>query len=223
MCFSTAASFGSCAILAVAGVATLKKVEVSSQLLFAAIPIIFCIQQFIEGFVWITLTNHNYADWQNVPIYAFAFFAQVLWPVWVPLSFLLIEKSSNRKKVLLIFLIIGSLLSVYHAYCLLFYPTGAAITPYHIHYRLDFPQQYMMLNRIMYVLPVLIPPFISSLKKTSILGVLLLTSFLITKLYFDDYLISVWCFFAALVSAYVFLIMKDLKAKDNVSPVFTNM
>ena len=101
MCFSTIASFGSSAILAVAGIACVKKIQAPSQIMFAYIPIFFSIQQFTEGLVWVTLTNNNYQHWQAIPIYLFVFFAQVLWLVWIPLSFYLIEKSSNRKKALL--------------------------------------------------------------------------------------------------------------------------
>jgi hypothetical protein len=221
MCFSANASFVASAILGVVGVASIKKIQIPSQVMFACIPIVFSFQQFIEGFVWITLTNNNYTGKQKIPIYLFVIFAQVVWPIWVPLSFLLIEKNIHRKKVLSIIVGIGSLLSLYHLYCLIFYNVSATITPNHIYYDLDFPKEIFLILNCFYFLTIIIPPFVSSNKRMSILGILLFISFLITKLYFNDYIISVWCFFAALISAVVFLIMKNLKEEDRLLKLST--
>jgi hypothetical protein len=49
MCFSANASFGAGIILAVISVASLKKVQYSTHIYFAAIPLIFCIQQITKG------------------------------------------------------------------------------------------------------------------------------------------------------------------------------
>jgi len=214
MCFSAIASFGASAILAIAGVATLKKVKAPRQLLFALFPIVFSVQQLVEGFVWITLTNANYERWQSIPIYIFVFFAQVLWTTWVPLSFFLIEKNIIRRNILLGLVAIGSGISLFHFYNLIFFKVSASVRPYHIYYDLDFYLRHNLIIDILYLLTIILPPLISSIHRTYILGVLLFLSFLITKLYFSDYLISVWCFFAALISIVVLLIMRDLTEKN---------
>jgi hypothetical protein len=46
MCFSANASFGMGAVLMVAGIASVKKVNNLSQVIFAAIPLLFAVQQF---------------------------------------------------------------------------------------------------------------------------------------------------------------------------------
>ena len=51
MCFSATVNFGGSAVLGAAGVATLTKVKHRRELLFAAMPMLFAIHQFIEGFV----------------------------------------------------------------------------------------------------------------------------------------------------------------------------
>jgi hypothetical protein len=51
MCFSAAANFTGSGVLATAGVLTLTKVKHSRELLFASLPTLFAIHQFIEGFV----------------------------------------------------------------------------------------------------------------------------------------------------------------------------
>jgi hypothetical protein len=214
MCFSTSASFGASAILAIAGIASIKKVQAPSQLMFASIPIIFSIQQFTEGFVWLALINGTHKDLQRIPIYIFVVFAQVIWPVWVPLSILLIEKNGNRRKVFSLLVGVGLIISLYHIYCLASYHISATVSPYHINYELDFPLRHFAILGSFYLLTIIMPPFISSVKRMSLIGILLFTSFLISKLYFNDFVISVWCFFAALVSLLVFLIMRDLKGKN---------
>jgi uncharacterized membrane protein len=74
----------------------------------------------------------------------------------------------------------------------------------------------------LYYLPTIISPFVSSIKRTNLLGTSILISFLASKLFFEQYAISVWCFFAALMSVIVYVVVKDMKiASKNVkSPSF---
>src|ERR1041385_1006208 len=116
MCFSASASFGAGAILSVIGLASLKKVKSSSQIIFAAIPLIFAVQQITEGFLWLALSHQNFASMRQGTTYIFLFFAQIVWPVWVPFSILKLEKRDNRKKIEKLLTGIGMLVSTYLAY-----------------------------------------------------------------------------------------------------------
>ena len=55
MCFSATVNFAGGAVLGAAGVATLTKVRHRRELLFAAMPLLFAIHQYIGGFVWLGL------------------------------------------------------------------------------------------------------------------------------------------------------------------------
>jgi hypothetical protein len=211
MCFSTTASFGLSGILAVTGIISVRKVKVRSQYLFACIPFIFATQQLTEGFVWLSLSGTDFGSWQRLPTYVFLVFAQVIWPVWVPLSILLIEKIPVRRKIISVLLGIGCLLALYLSYCLIHCKVSSEITPYHIHYDLYFPAQYTTVIAVFYFLPIVITPFISGINRMHTLGVLIFISFLITRLFFSDFVISVWCFLAALVSFVVIRVMGDLR------------
>ena len=220
MCFSATASFGAGAILTVAGIAALRKVETKSQIPFAAIPVIFAFQQFTEGFVWLSLPYPDYNHWQKIPITIFLVIAQAVWPFWVPFSFLLIEKDEKRKKALKILVGLGSVVSIFLAYQVLFYPVSAAITPLHIQYTLHFPEStFSIAVTVFYFFATIVPPFLAGGKRMTSLGLLNLMSFTVTVVFFENYVISVWCFFAALISWEVFLAMKDL----NVQPKFTTI
>jgi hypothetical protein len=55
MCFSATANFVGSTALGGIGVVTLTKVKHPRELLFAALPVLFAVHQFIEGFVWLGL------------------------------------------------------------------------------------------------------------------------------------------------------------------------
>ena len=55
MCFSATANFAGSAVLGTIGVATLGEVKHRRAFLFGAMPLLFAIHQFIEGFVWLGL------------------------------------------------------------------------------------------------------------------------------------------------------------------------
>jgi hypothetical protein len=210
MCFSTSMSLGAGAALGVVGVLSLKRVRKPSQLAFAAIPLLFSIQQFSEAFVWLSLTNKQYEAWETMATNVFLFFAQALWPAWVPLSIGLFEKEAKPKKILAFLTGMGVLLAGYLTYCLLFYPVSALASAHHIAYSLDFPSQLINLSITLYVLSTIVPLFISSSKKIQLLGVAVLGSFVLTQLFYAYYFISVWCFFAAVVSGSILYLVTDM-------------
>lgn len=55
MCFSMEASFGASALLLGTGVAAAIKATSSPQRMLALIPLLFSVQQFAEGWLWLGL------------------------------------------------------------------------------------------------------------------------------------------------------------------------
>jgi hypothetical protein len=133
--------------------------------------------------------------------------ALVIWPVMLPLSVMIMEKLKKREKVLVSFLIVGALLSAYYAYCLLSYPIAPQIKSHHILYKGDFPKYLVTPAFIVYLTATLPPLFISSVRKISIMGVLIALSCLVSGIFFKETHTSVWCFFAALVSGVIYWII----------------
>lgn len=212
MCFSAEASFGASIVLAVVGVIAVRKVEVRSQLPFACIPLIFSLQQFSEGILWLSFHYKNLFFLRSISTYTFLIFAQIVWPTWVPISILLLEKEANRKKMLHITLGIGILLSSYLAYCYIFYDVKAEISNHHIQYNLDFPHtaSYLWLTGLFYFIPTVVSTIISSVHRMRILGLIILLSCVLTRMFTLNYFISIWCFFAAIISVMVAFIMSEL-------------
>jgi hypothetical protein len=215
MCFSPEASFAGGIVISAIGVFTVAKVHKSSQIMFAAIPLFFGVQQIIEGFLWITIPNSEFVKAREIFTYIFLIMADFLWPVMIPLSVLLMEENSKKKKNLRILLGLGILLSSYYAFCLIFFNVSPEISGYHIYYRTDFPSSLAMVAFIIYLIVTITPLFISSIKRTHILGILMFLSCLVTAIFFTQYLTSVWCFFAALISMVIYWILADSKRKFN--------
>ncbi|MGA3287901.1 MAG: DUF6629 family protein [Bacteroidota bacterium] len=215
MCFSAEASFAGGVIISTIGVATVKEVHKPSQLVFASIPLFFGAQQITEGCLWLTLPNPEYGTVQIFSKYIFLIMAEVLWPMMIPLSVLFMEENKKRKRILRILLFMGVSVSLYYAFCLLFFNVTPQIMGYHIQYRTDFPKFSTALAFIVYFIASITPLFVSSIQRTHLLGILMFLSCVVTEVFFWQYLASVWCFFAAFISGVIFWILRDAKRKFN--------
>ena len=209
MCFSPEASFAGGVLISAAGVATIKKINKPSQILFASIPLFFGIQQITEGLVWLTLPVSEYEGLRHFATYIFLIMAVVIWPVMVPLAVLFMEESRKKRKVLYSLLVVGVLLSIYYACCLILFEVNPVIKGFHIQYDNTFPKAISNTAFLFYLIATISPLFVSSIRRTHILGILMTTSCLISIIFFTQYLTSVWCFFAALISAVVYWILRD--------------
>lgn len=203
MCFSAGASFGASAVLGAVSVATFKNVKSPTQIPFAMIPALFAVQQAAEGMLWVALSGTDHTSWRHFPVYIFLIFAQVVWPIWVPYSILLLEKERDRKKILFMLLAIGTVISLYLLYCVIVYDVEAEIHERHIRYTLNFPIGLALISSVFYFIPTVLPLFVSSFRRMWVLGLAILLSFIAAKIYFEAHLISVWCFFAAVISIVV--------------------
>lgn len=208
MCFSASASFVTGAVLFAGGVAAVKFSENPRQLPLAVIPFIFSFQQFMEGILWLSLSSPEFSAWKTISMYVFLIIAQVVWPTWVPFSIYMNEKKKKRKKILSILLITGIIVSAALGYGLLTYPVDAGLRNYHIGYFLDVPSQYRVIPGLFYFIPTVFPAFVSSVKHMKTLGIAILISFLATKIFYPENIISVWCYFAAIMTISVVLILK---------------
>src|SRR5688572_2571990 len=200
MCFSAEASFTASGVLLIAGIVSLKKVNQSSQIPFAVIPLVFAVQQFSEGMLWLSLKIPSLIYLQPSFTYLFLIFSHVAWPLLMPLSLVLLEKHRTRKKLLRVLLMMGIVLSIFLAICLTVYPVSSVIKCNHIHYDLGFPDWLKIIAAFIYFIVTIGAPFLSKMKGVWVIGFINLTAFIITNIWFKDNLISIWCFFCAILS-----------------------
>jgi len=220
MCFSSEASFVGGVVISAIGVATIREIHKPSQLVFASIPLFFGIQQIVEGCLWVTLPNADYLNIQKVLTIFYLILAQVLWPAIIPVSVLLMEENQKKRRLLRIFLAMGITLSLYYSMCLLLFTVTPEINGYHILYTTTFPDLLAIPAFVVYLVATITPLFISGIKRTHLMAVLMFFSCLITGIFFTQYLISVWCFFAALISAVIFWILRDAKNEFNIKKLY---
>ncbi len=209
MCFSAQASFAGGVIISSIGIATLSKGLNPSHRLFAGIPLLFGIQQFAEGFLWVTLPSSVNGNIQQLAAYIFLLIALVIWPVILPLSVLKMEEDGKRRKILKIFYGLGILLATYYGSCMAVIGVRPEISCYHIVYKGDFPPVFIIPAFLLYVVVTVTPLFISSLKGCSLMGLLTLFSCAVSSVFFRLYLTSVWCFFAAVLSGIIYYILRE--------------
>ena len=126
MCFSATASFIAGVSLLVLGVATVKKAKRKAEIPFAMIPLLFGVQQIIEGMLWLSFRFD--APLLNVIMtYVFTLFSHVLWPIFVPFSIGLMETVAWRKKVISAFQITGIAVGLYHLYVIVKFPVTSEV------------------------------------------------------------------------------------------------
>lgn len=211
MCFSATASFSVGAVLTVIGIASLKKTTKPTEYLFATIPLLFAVQQFAEGILWITIPNSGDDQLEKISTSVFIIIAQIVWPIWVPFSIQQLEDNLFARLLLSIFTALGFFVSLCLGWYFMSYGVKAEITDYHISYLQTYPDIFNGIGGYFYAVVTILPPFISHCKKMWLLGLAILVSYLITKIYYDNYLISVWCFFAALISTIVYFVIRYKK------------
>lgn len=201
MCFSATASFSAGAVLLVVGTLTLKSARHKNEWMFAAIPLLFAIQQLSEGVIWLTF-SHEAPLLNTVMTYIFSFFSHVLWPIYVPIAVLLIEPSAWRRKTLWGFIIAGASVSLYLLYFLIFFPVVAQPVGQHIEY--VSPHFFAVVAITLYLLSTTVSLSVTSYMSVRVFGVLALVSFVAAYVFYKIWFISVWCFFSALLSVIIY-------------------
>ena len=212
MCFSAGASFAGGVVISAVGITTVRKVRKPTQRLFAGIPLLFGFQQFAEGVLWVTLRSGGH-DWlQNAATYIFLITALVIWPVMIPLSMWFMEEVKKRKKILAGLIVTGGILSLFYAVCLVSYDVAPQINGFHIYYVDEFPKTLVDIAFVFYLASTILPLFVSSVRRMWLFGILIAVSCLVTGIFFAQYLTSVWCFFAALISIVIYWILSESQA-----------
>ena len=212
MCFSATASFGASVVLTGIGVATIKQVQHKSQLVFACIPLFFAAQQFSEGLVWWSFATPTNPTMTLYSTYAFLLFAQIVWPLWIPIAMVMVENKGERRKIQRVFVAIGITEAIYQAYGLLVYPVHSQITGHHIYYEIVRPDSFLKyIEPAFYASATILSPFFTTIKRMWVVAATILISCIITYLFFEHVTVSVWSFFASIISISVYFIMRQLR------------
>jgi len=198
MCFSAVANFVGSTALGAVGVVTLTKVKHRRELLFASLPILFAIHQFIEGFVWLGLDGVLSPRVTHDMGAAFMLYAQGLLPFLLPLSVLLFEPDGKGRRRMLPFLAIGIGTTLYILWALTAYPTDIFVKGNSIVYINQATNNTAV--AMLYVLATCGSLFVSKERPMVLFGMANLTILLIVMAFKRYAFTSLWCAYAAIAS-----------------------
>lgn len=210
MCFSATASFVAGVSLSAVGVTTLKKATGNADKPFALIPLLFGIQQIIEGLLWLSF-RYDAALLNAMTTYLFSVFSHTLWPIFVPFAVGLLEQVRWRRNVMRLFQIIGLTIGLYLLYFIVKYPV-IAVAGEHIVY--VSPHFCALPTMLPYLLATCVVSFFSSHRVVQWFGGLALLLFLIAYWFYTVALFSVWCFFSAVLSFMIYVYFRSVAAAE---------
>jgi hypothetical protein len=206
MCFSASADFTSSVVLGAVGVATLREVKDRRELLLAAMPGLFAIHEFIEGFVWLGLDGTLSPQVAHNAGAAFVLYAQGILPFLLPLSVFLIEPTKRQRRRMLGFVILGGLLSLYLAWGLIAYPLMISDQSHSVVYVNVVTNTTLV--AVLYVIATCGALFFSGFGPLVELGWFNLAGLLVVAVVKRYAFTSVWCGYAAVVSVIIYFFFR---------------
>jgi len=201
MCFSATANFVGSAVLGAVGVVTFTKVKHRRELLFASLPALFAIHQFIEGFVWLGLDGILSPAVAHDMGAAFMLYAQGLLPFLLPLSVLLFESNAQSRRRMLPFLVLGGATTLYILWALTAFPLQLYIKGNSIVYINQATNN--MAVAVLYVIATCGSLFFSKIKMMVLFGAANLVILLVVMEVKRYAFTSLWCAYAAVASVII--------------------
>jgi hypothetical protein len=215
MCFSATASFAASGVLMAVGTMSIIQAKSNELKWLSSITILFGIQHLAEGIVWTHLDKNTLAEIFPFSRNLFLFIAWTIWPIYIPWVFSHFVKTTINKRIIHIILASGVFIGITSGYSLLTQTITTNIDHHHILYQWRFSNNLGTLRDIIYVVCALLPPFLTGNRKLYILGIANLLMFIYTIVLMRDYLISIWCFLAAISSIIIYLIVRKTNYSDN--------
>ena len=201
MCFSDTANFVGSGVLGTVGVLTLSRVKHRRELLFAALPLLFAIHQFTEGFVWLGLGGIlSPAVTRNMAA-AYMLYAQGLLPFLIPLGVWLFEPTAKSRRRMLPFLVIGGGTALYMLWGLTASPFQVYVEGNSIVY-VDPATNHTVLA-VLYVIATCGSLFFSKVRDMVLFGaanLIIMLAVMAVKRYAFT---SLWCAYAAVASVII--------------------
>jgi hypothetical protein len=201
MCFSATANFVGSGVLGAVGVVTFTKVKHRRELLFAALPTLFAIHQFTEGFVWLGLDGILSPAVAHDMGAAFMLYAQGLLPFLLPLSVFLFEPNKSSRKRMLPFLVLGGATALYILWALTAFPLQLYVRGNSIVYINQATNNTAV--AVLYVIATCGSLFFSQIRMMVIFGAANLLILLVVMEVKRYAFTSLWCAYAAVASVII--------------------
>jgi hypothetical protein len=218
MCFSATADFAGSVVLGTVGVATLREVKDRRELLLAAMPSLFALHEFIEGFVWLGLDGTVSQQLGHNAGAAYMLYAQGMLPFLLPLGVFLIEPTKRQRRRILGFVILGGLLALYLTWGLIAYPLTISMQAHSILYVNLITNTTLV--AALYVIATCGSLFFSGFRPLVRLAGANLAGLLVVMMVKRYAFTSVWCAYAAVVSVIIYFFFRLSRARRPASYSF---
>jgi uncharacterized protein DUF6629 len=197
MCFSLAASVAAGTVLCAAGAATLGLARRRAELPLASVPLLFGVQQLVEGVVWWSV-DHDDGRLDAQATSAYMLFSHVLWPMFVPFAMLCLEGVGWRRKALGAALAVGALVTLDGLWIVLRDHPSAQVAGSSLQYARP-----SLLMVALYLLATCVGTMLSSHRFLQGIGAAALALALLTLWLYAVVFVSVWCFFSAVLTVLI--------------------
>lgn len=219
MCFSAEASFLAGTVLVASSVPTLRLALKTDRrfLALAGFPLFFGLQQLAEGYLWISI-DQTPATPALTPALFFLFFAYFFWPYWVPLSAALIEDKRSRRRLFWGIALMGAGLGLALYLPVVLDPDRLVIklvknSIYYANPQMFPNETSKHIARAIYAVIICLPLLGSSHRQVQVFGGLILLSVTAGFACAAYAFTSIWCFLAAWISAYIYLVIRSVPVK----------
>ncbi len=220
MCFSSSASFVLAAVLLPLGVGSVRYCrdrQRSDLLPLALTPLLFSVQQALEGLVWLGLAPGGSDRLVHSAALSYLFFAYAFWLAWFPWCVLRLNLHATpplRRRILVGLLVLGLLMG--GVLWLPLVADGSLFQPTVVNGSLDYHTSLLVdrwinlgLGSTGYAVIIIGPLMLSASGRLRWFGAGILTAFLVSHLVYGYAFASVWCFFSALLTASLYWILRD--------------
>ena len=231
MCFSAVSSFTVAGLTGATGLLALWKAPNATTRPVAAIPLLFGVQQALEGVIWLRLGAGLSGEAIDALSSWFILIGEAVWPLYLPLAFLLVEPSPVRRLWLIGFSGLGALLFLGfsflifaaeyearicgHAICYDGFIRYASVYSY---YPFTSPDVWKLSGLDWTVIPYAITTIGAAMLSSHLyihrFGLFGAIGLVASLAFYRLALVSVWCFFAALCSLFLLGHVYDMRRRD---------
>jgi len=225
MCFSATASFVAGGVLIPLGGVALAQAWKTDRryLALAAFPILFGVQQVVEGVLWRSLDTPGLTV-SHAAAMVFLFFAYLLWLGLVPFAVFCVEERAWLRRVFLGVTVFGIAYGLSLFVPLLVNPDWLTVDLARGSILYDTRLIYddavsKTVLRVTYAGVICLPLLASTAHGVRFFGVLVTLSVLVAFLFATYAFTSIWCYFAALVSAWITFMLFRLPHRAGIRAV----
>jgi hypothetical protein len=204
MCFSPQGDLAAGIVVTAIGIDACRHIDGRKEYwLIAPLPLLLGLHQIDEAFVWWGLQGHVPHGLATVAMWIYLVVALVVLPVLIPLLVIRVEPPGRRRQLMVAFLGLGGFVSGVLLLTMLQGSPSAQLGSYHIAYSIGLRHGTLVIG--LYIVATCGPLLASGMKRLVWFGVANLAAVIVLAKLSADGFTSLWCLYAALVSAAIAL------------------